>query len=133
MAGGLRVLIVDDNVDVAKTLAALVVQWGHEVSVVHSAAQALRAATEFRPRVAIIDLGLPDLHGYTVARALRSEARDRALYVIAITGWSHIADQVKATASGVHHNLMKPINLDTLKEILGAYEATEAVHTAAPG
>ena len=133
MSGELRVLIVDDNVDVARTLAALVVQWGHDVRVTHSASQALRQSAEFLPRVAIIDLGLPDLHGYTLSRALRNEAKDRALYVIAITGWSHIADQVKSAASGVHHNLMKPINLDMLKEILGAYEAAEVAHSTAPG
>lgn len=132
MPGGLRVLIVDDNVDVARTLAALVVQWGHEVIVAHSAARALRESREFRPRVAIIDLGLPDLHGYTLARALRNEARDRAFYAITITGWSHIADQVNGAAAGVRHNLMKPINLDVLKEILGAYDAAEAANTTAP-
>ncbi len=123
--GALRVMIVDDNVDAAAMLATLVQTWGHQVGVAHSAHQAVRLAAEFRPRVVLLDLGLPDRHGYDLAQQLRREAGSRRIFFVAVTGWNQIADQVRSAAAGIAHHLMKPVNHDLLREILAAYTATE--------
>jgi CheY-like chemotaxis protein len=125
MATQLRLLIVDDNKDVAAMMALLVSSWGHEVRVVHSGKQAFEIAESFRPRVVLLDLGLPDMHGYDVAKRLREQSRNRVMHFIAITGWSQIADQIRSNAAGITHHLMKPANKDVLREILAAYAASE--------
>lgn len=122
---GMRVLIVDDNTDAAATLAVLVEAWGHETRIANSAAQACQIAESFRPRVVLLDLGLPDMHGYDLAQCLRDQAGGRRLHFIAITGWNQIADQIRSNAAGVSHHLVKPANKDTLREILAAYDAME--------
>ena len=121
----LRVMIVDDNVDAAAMMATLVQTWGHQVSIAHTAQQAIRLAADFRPRVVLLDLGLPDRHGYDLAAHLRRESGSRRIYFVAVTGWNQIADQVKSAAAGIAHHLMKPVNHDLLREILAAYTATE--------
>lgn len=107
-------------------LATLVKQWGHTTVVAHTAADALAVAEGFRPRVVLLDLGLPDKHGYDLAEMLRRQTGNRVLHFIAVTGWSQIADQIRSSASGITHHLMKPVNHDVLREILAAYSAAEA-------
>ena len=121
----LQVMIVDDNVDAAAMLATLVQTWGYEVVLAHTASQALRLAAESRPRVVLLDLGLPDRHGYDLAAQLRRDAGGRRIYFVAVTGWNQIADQVRSAAAGIAHHLMKPVNHDLLREILAAYAAAE--------
>jgi len=76
--------------------------------------------------VVLLDLALPDLHGYDLARQLRKEAAGRPLYFVAITGWYQIADQLQSAAAGISHHLVKPVNLDMLREILSKYQALMA-------
>ena len=87
-------------------------------------AEAIEVAAEFRPRVVLLDLGLPDRHGYDLAQILRQQAGKRRIYFIAITGWTQIADQIRSSASGINHHLIKPANPDVLREILTAYAHT---------
>lgn len=121
---GLRVMIVDDNQDAAAMLAILARRWGHDVIIAHSSAEAVRVAVDFRPRVVLLDLGLPDRHGYDLADMLRAQFRDHLMYFVAVTGWNQIADQIRSNASGITHHLIKPVNHDVLKEILAAYAIT---------
>ena len=122
---GLRVMVVDDNVDAAAMMATLVQSWGHQVSIAHTANQALRLAADYRPRVVLLDLGLPDRHGYDLADQLRRDCGSRRIFFVAVTGWNQIADQVRSSAAGIAHHLMKPVNHDLLREILAAYTAAE--------
>ena len=118
---GLRVLVVDDNRDAAAMMAALVQSWGHSAIIAHSAPEALKVAQPFRPRVVLLDLGLPDRHGYDLADGLRHQADKRKIFFVAVTGWTHLADQVRAKAAGISHHLVKPVNHETLRQILAVY------------
>ena len=121
---GLRVLVVDDNRDQAAMLAMLVERWRHTVKVAHSATEAVQVAETYRPRVVLLDLGLPDRHGYDLADMLRHQADRRKIYFVAVTGWTQIADQIRSSSSGINHHLIKPVNNDVLREILMAYATT---------
>ncbi len=105
-----------------KVLLAL---WGHEARSAFSGAEALQVVMEFRPRVVLLDLGLPDKHGYDVAGEIRDAAKNREVFFVAVTGWNQVADQARSAAVGVTHHLMKPPNPHVLKEILAAYAAAE--------
>ena len=121
---GLRVLIVDDNRDAAIMMASLVQRWNHTVMIAHSSTEALKVSETFRPRVVLLDLGLPDRHGYDLADMLRKQAGDRRLFFVAVTGWTQLADQIRSAASGITHHLVKPVNHDVVREILAAYAVT---------
>lgn len=125
--GRLRILIVDDHADWVMGLAELVSGWGYNAREARTGAEARRIAAEFRPRVVFLDLGLPDRHGYDVARSIRDDARRRNIFFVAITGWTQLADQLRSGAAGISHHLVKPVNADVLREILGAYQASERV------
>ncbi|HEY2804716.1 MAG TPA: response regulator [Gemmatimonadales bacterium] len=118
-------MIVDDNEDAASMTGMLIEAWGYEVHIAHTGAESLRLAAERRPRVVLLDLGLPDQHGYDLAVELREQAGARRIYFVAITGWNQIADQHRSTAAGISHHLVKPANKDVLREILAAYQASE--------
>jgi CheY-like chemotaxis protein len=121
----LRVLIVDDHDDYNAGLCALIRSWGYPVEAARSAEEALRCAAEFRPRVILLDLGLPDLHGYDLAERLRGTIQDSRLHFVVITGLSEGADRFRTTAAGIAHHLTKPVNTDLILEILAAYQSAE--------
>ena len=127
----LRVLVVDDNADYSAATAELVRSWGYCVEAATSGRSAIDLAESFRPRVVILDLGLPDMHGYELAKQVRVQAGARKIHFIVITGWMQIADQLSSSAAGVAHHLVKPVNVDVLREILAAYQAAEAVSVPA--
>ncbi|CAG1017361.1 two-component system, sensor histidine kinase ChiS [Burkholderiaceae bacterium] len=104
-----RVLVVDDNRDAAESLAQLLSADGHEVRIAHDGEQALRTAEAFRPQVVLLDIGLPDLDGYEIARRLRAQRGD-AVRLIAITGWGQAADRLRAREAGFDVHLVKPID-----------------------
>jgi PAS domain S-box-containing protein len=113
----LRVLVADDNRDAADSLAKLLSLLGHEVRVAYDGAQAVDAAREYRPRVAILDIGMPLVSGYEAARRLRAEL-DGAIALIALTGWGQESDRRRAADAGFDHHLTKPVDLQRLDEIL---------------
>lgn len=122
----LRVLVVDDSEGAAQNLATLVKTWGYQATYATSGAAALTAAAEFRPTVVLLDLNLPDQHGYEVAKQLVKQAPDGAkLSFVAVTGWNQVADQLLSAAAGIAHHLVKPVNEDTLKTILEGYQAAQ--------
>src|SRR5205085_8081215 len=113
-SGKLRVLTVDDNADFAAGIEDMITRWGYGVERVSSVRSALRVAPDFRPRVVLLDLGLPDMHGYELAKQLREQARERTLYFVVVSGWTQIADQLSSSAAGISHHLIKPLNFGTL-------------------
>lgn len=115
---GLRILIMDDNVDAAETLASLLELEGHEVRTVHNSAQAPAVAREFVPDVAFLDLGMPGLSGFEVAKALRADPELQATRLVALTGWGAAGDRDRTSTAGFHHHLTKPVNLEELRSIL---------------
>jgi PAS domain S-box-containing protein len=113
-----RVLVVDDNIDAATTLQLLLKSLGHETCVVYDGLQAIRMAVEFRPDIVLLDIGMPGLDGYEVARRLRVLKRERPLRIVAITGWGQEADRTKSREAGFDVHLVKPVDPNTLTSVL---------------
>ncbi len=114
----LRVLVADDNADAAQTCAMLLELWGHEVRIAHSGREAVEAAHKFEPQVALIDIGMPDITGYEVARTLRTSPVGREATLIAVTGWGQEEDKQNATGAGFDHHLTKPVDPARLQPLL---------------
>lgn len=123
-----RVLVVDDNVDAADTLGMLMRSLGHEAKVVYDGMQALRAADEFRPDVVLLDIGLPGISGYEVARRLRSGKAGQSAKIIAITGWGQDADRARAREAGFDLHLVKPVDEAALQHLVEANGHPGSVH-----
>ncbi|MGV3723543.1 MAG: ATP-binding protein [Actinomycetota bacterium] len=115
---GVRVLIVEDNPESAETLTELLELWGHEVCHAAEGAEALDLAHTFRPDVALVDIGLPGMDGYALARRLRSEANGQPPLLVAITGYGRDDDRRKSREAGFDHHLVKPIDLQTLRQLV---------------
>jgi signal transduction histidine kinase/CheY-like chemotaxis protein len=115
-----RVLVVDDNVDAAVSLAALLRREGHEVAVAHDGWQALEQVPRFRPEVVILDLGMPGLDGIEAARRLREIPEGRGLRLVALTGWGQTADQQRTREAGFDRHLVKPAEREEVLRALGA-------------
>jgi CheY-like chemotaxis protein len=113
-----RLLIADDNSDAAESLAMLLRLDGHEVTVVANGSQALRAVPDLQPEFALLDIGMPDIDGYEVARRLRQIPLPSKLTLIAITGWGRDGDKARASAAGFDHHFTKPIEPDELCALL---------------
>ena len=105
---GRRVLVVDDNVDAAETVAAYLRLEGHEAKVVTEGAEVLGSARVFEPQVVVLDIGLPGIDGYQIARQLRSEAQTRDTLLIAVTGYGRDEDRALAAAAGFDCHFVKP-------------------------
>lgn len=114
----LRVLVVDDDVDGARSLAMLLEGSGHSVAMAHDGWAALRIAPEFQPHIALVDIGLPELDGYELARRLRADRRLGNMELVAITGYGHAEDSLRSYAAGYDQHLVKPVRFDALEEIL---------------
>jgi CheY-like chemotaxis protein len=115
-----RVLIADDNRDAAESLAMLLEIEGHAVTVVHDGQQALASIETSKPDVALLDIGMPEIDGYEVARRVRGDTRTRNLVLIAVTGWGQEADKARAAAAGFNLHFTKPIEPQQLIELLAA-------------
>jgi PAS domain S-box-containing protein len=116
-----RILIVDDNSDAADTLGMLLEMDGYSVSVGHSGEEALQMARQIRPNAMILDIGMPDMTGYEVARRIRAEHWGGEMYLIAATGWGQQEDKARAIASGFDHHLTKPVDPDEVQKLLQAF------------
>lgn len=115
---GHRVLVVDDNRDAAMTLATLLRLQGHDVRVVHDGPAALTAVPEFTPALILLDLGMPIMDGYEVARRLRSLPESRDIVVAALTGWGQQDDRRRTREAGFDHHLVKPVEPEVLEDLL---------------
>jgi two-component system CheB/CheR fusion protein len=117
-APGRRVLVVEDNPDAAESLALLLRAAGHEVRVAADGPAALEAAAAFRPQVVLLDIGLPKMDGYEVARRLRRGAGRDGLLLVALSGYGQEEDRRRSRAAGFDAHLVKPADLDALQELL---------------
>jgi CheY-like chemotaxis protein len=118
MAAQLRLMIVDDNRDAANSLAALLEAKGHQVTVKETAISALRDAVKHPPHAFILDIGLPDMDGYELARCLRANHATAKATLIALTGYGQAHDRVLSKAAGFDHHCVKPLNVQQLDIIL---------------
>ena len=112
-----RVLVVDDNEDAADSLATLLGVMGYEVRVAYDGPEAIEAADEFRPAVALLDIGLPRLSGYDIARHIRGTQGNKVL-LVAITGWGQDDDRRRAREAGFDHHFTKPADFEVLIELI---------------
>ncbi|PYD88769.1 hybrid sensor histidine kinase/response regulator [Pseudomonas syringae pv. pisi] len=115
---GLKVLVVDDNVDAALTLSMILEASGHVTRVAHDGYGALEAAREFRPRVAFLDIGMPGMSGYDTARAIRAMEELDGVVLVALTGWGAESDRQRSSEAGFDHHLTKPVQLAVVEELL---------------
>jgi signal transduction histidine kinase/ActR/RegA family two-component response regulator len=120
MAGLPRAMVVDDNVDAAETLAALLRLLGAEVRVVHDGAAALEALNAFRPAVVFLDLGMPGMDGYETARRIRARPGASDLLLVAVTGWGQARERSQTAEAGFNHHLVKPAELEALQGLLAS-------------
>jgi PAS domain S-box-containing protein len=113
-----RVLVVDDNVDAASMLDMLLRSLGHETRVAHEGTAALRVAEEFRPDIVLLDIGMPGIDGYEVARRLRTLAKARPMRIVAVTGWGQEGDRERSREAGFDLHLVKPVDANELSRAL---------------
>ena len=117
MSATRRVLVVDDNTDAADSLAMLLQVRGDEVRVAYDGEQALFAEQEFKPDVLLLDIGMPKLSGYDVARRVR-DARGPDVFIVAITGWGQEEDRQRAREAGFDHHFTKPVDYAVLLDLI---------------
>ncbi|MGV3722645.1 MAG: response regulator, partial [Actinomycetota bacterium] len=119
------VLVVDDNVDGALTMAEIIQTWGCETRVAHSGPDALNLAAEHQPTTVLLDIGMPGMDGYEVARRLRAREREASdapgssrMLIIALTGYGQDNDRQRAWEAGFDQHFTKPVDLDALRTLL---------------
>jgi PAS domain S-box-containing protein len=117
-----RVLVVDDNRDEADTLSMLLRISGAEARVEYDGASALATANAWRPSVVLLDLGMPRMDGFEVARRLRADASLEGIKLIALTGWGQDHDRLRTRAGGFDHHLIKPVDIDLLHSLLASID-----------
>ena len=125
-----RVLVVDDNLDAAQTLAMLLEFLGHEVRTMYDGLSALAEAVAWRPDVVLLDIGLPGMSGYEVARRIRQHPPLDGMVVVALTGYGLEADRQCSREAGFDHHLTKPVDFDEVEKILQAVGEKEPVNLA---
>jgi DNA-binding response OmpR family regulator len=112
-----RILVVDDNVDAADSLAMLLQVRGDDVRIAYDGEEALAAARDFLPNVVLLDIGMPKFSGYEVARRIR-DARGPGVLIVAITGWGQEQDRASAREAGFDHHFTKPVDFEMLLGLL---------------
>jgi CheY-like chemotaxis protein len=127
----LRILIVDDHPDTADAVGMLLEAIGHETTLARTGAEALEAVERFAPDLVILDIGLPDLSGYEVARAIRARPLGAAIHLVAATGWGTAEDRVRALAAGFDQHQLKPLDLRKLEAMIAT--AMNRVTMSDPG
>lgn len=128
-----RILVVDDNVDSATTLAMLLSMKGNEVDVAFDGLQAIELANRLRPDVILLDLGMPKLNGYDACRRIREEPWSRNMLLVAVTGWGQENDRRRTSEAGFDAHIVKPIDADLLEETLASLTPAAVHHAAESG
>ncbi len=128
-----RILVVDDNVDAARSLARLLSRlYGQDVRVAHDGPEALAEAETFLPEVVLLDIGLPGMDGNEVARIMRGRAEFRDTLLVALTGWGQESDMERSRAAGFDHHLVKPANPEIIRSLLIGRKTTSEGPGAGP-
>ncbi len=117
-----RILVVDDNIDAADSLAAVLETRGHSVAVAHDGQEALDKAGAFEPQVVFLDIGMPRMNGYEVARALRSTSFGARAILVALTGWGAERDRDRTLEAGFDHHLTKPGSTSAISQLVDGFE-----------
>jgi signal transduction histidine kinase/ActR/RegA family two-component response regulator len=118
-----RVMVVDDNRDVAESMGMLLKLLGADVHVVYSGAEALQALDAYRPSVVLMDIGMPGIDGLEVARRIRQQPQFADLKLISLTGWGQEEDRLRSQSAGFDYHLVKPVSVNTLETLLADTEA----------
>jgi CheY-like chemotaxis protein len=119
----LRALIVDDNVDAAHSLSLLLQLGGHLTTIAHDGPDALRVVVEFKPDIVLLDIGLPGMDGYEVARALRQMPQLNCPLLVAVTGWGGPEDRRRSKEAGFDEHLTKPVDISMIELLLATLAA----------
>jgi CheY-like chemotaxis protein len=120
---GLRILVVDDNPDVVDSLAMVLRTMGNNVRTAKDGEEAVRAAGEFRPDVALLDIGMPKMNGYEAARTIRQQPWGRDVILVAVTGWGQDEVRRRSKDAGFDHHLVKPLDPNALIKQLSDWKA----------
>ena len=123
---GRRVLVVDDNVDAASSLCMMLQLKGHTVQMVHDGSAALRAIQSFSPEVVLLDIELPDINGYEIAKRIRSKREGKSIVLIALTGRGQQDDKDRAREAGFDEHFTKPVDISLLATLIGAGAASNS-------
>jgi DNA-binding response OmpR family regulator len=115
---GHRILVVDDNQDAANSLAMLLRMKGHDVRTAYDGLEAIDAALSHKPEIVLLDVGLPRLNGFDVARRLRESEDLRTVILVALTGWGHDEDRRRSKEAGFDHHMVKPADPAALDRVL---------------
>jgi CheY-like chemotaxis protein len=121
---GLRILVIDDNQDVVDSISLWCQMSGHQVNSANNGEQGLAAASDFEPDVIILDIGLPDMEGYQVARKLREQPANQRTLIIALSGYMPSKTGLRTEKAGFDHYLIKPPNLIQLGDLLADYRSS---------
>ena len=113
-----RILVVDDNADAANAVAMLLSLDGHEVECAYSAQEALERLPKSRPDIALLDIGLPGMNGFELAKRIRAHPELAAIRLVALTGYGQAEDKARAAGAGFDEHLVKPVDLRTLQQAL---------------
>lgn len=113
-----RILLVDDDPDSCEPLSLLLQSKGHETRVATDGAQAISVADEFKPNCVLLDLGLPRMDGYEVARRLRDRPYGSQVVLVALTGWAGRDIRSRAAEAGFDYHIVKPVNWDEVEKIV---------------
>jgi CheY-like chemotaxis protein len=123
----LRILVVDDNEDAADSMALLLELDGHEVRIARDGLHAVEAAAQWTPDVVLLDIGLPQLDGYEVARRIRAQRHGvNGVMLIAITGWGQDEDRRRSRDAGFNAHLTKPVDYGDLNKLLAQWRGGQA-------
>jgi CheY-like chemotaxis protein len=122
-----RILVADDNLDAAESLGLMLRLMGHDVRTVRDGLQAVEEATAFRPDLALLDIGMPGLSGYDVARRIREQRWGQGIILIALTGWGQEEDKRKAQEAGFDQHFTKPVNPAELARLIARLPAESAL------
>ncbi len=113
----IRILLVDDEADIVELFSMVLERRGHSCAIASTGHHALELVESFRPHLLLLDIGLPDIDGYQVARQVRA-SRGNTIFIAAVTGWGKREDREKAFAAGIDTHLTKPVNEGALLEVL---------------
>jgi CheY-like chemotaxis protein len=114
------VVVVDDNQDAAESLETLLVLWGHQARSAQDGPSALALVAEFQPEIILLDIGLPGMDGYEVARQIRALPAGRNALIVAVTGYGRSSDRLQSQEAGFDHHLVKPVQPEVLQELIAS-------------
>jgi CheY-like chemotaxis protein len=120
-----RILAVDDSRDSADSLTMMLQLMGHETYTAYDGLEALQAAATYRPDVVLLDIGLPKMNGYEVARQIRQQPWGQGMALIALTGWGQDEDKRRSSQAGFDHHLTKPVEATALEKLLALIDPVQ--------